>query len=280
MPELPEVEIVRRGLARLLIGKTIQDLDIYWDNLIVAPSIPDFQAKLQGLQIQGIRRRGKYLLFDLGPWILSSHLRMEGKYVYFPQGKAGQKDPHTHLVVYFTDGCQVHYQDVRKFGRFECVRSEDEEKYFEAKGLGPEPVPGDFDLEAFSQAVRSRRKSIKGILLDQKAVAGLGNIYVDEVLFWARVHPALLGKDLSPEAIQRIHQGIIQVLAAAVQAGGTTIRTYQNSFGQEGSYQDQLQVYGRTGQACYRCGTPIAKIRLAQRGTHYCPQCQREEAGR
>lgn len=276
VPELPEVEAVRIGLEKLVLGRRIDDIHIYWPRIIQTDK--DLQAwvlELKGQTICQVQRRGKYLIFVLDQLNLVSHLRMEGKYhFYLEEDLPEARDKHSHVIFKFTDGSQLHYNDVRKFGRMALVGLDDLETYFQAKSLGPEPLTDDFSLVDFLVGLGQSQRQIKPLLLDQKLVVGLGNIYVDEALFRAGIHPIRQASTLSEAEGEALYQSIRQVLAEAVQLGGSTIRTYLNSLGEAGKFQQALQVYGRTGQACIRCGHPIEKIKVGQRGTHYCPQCQ------
>lgn len=278
MPELPEVETVRKGLQQLVSGKLIQRVTIHWHN-IVATQLPiaDWCDLLSGQIIQTVSRRGKYLIFQLDDWHLVSHLRMEGKFHHYQDGTQPHSTPkHVHAIFTFADGSQLHYEDVRKFGRFELLPQGQLDTFFAQKKLGPEPTWATFKLEPFIEQLQVIRKPIKPALLEQKLVVGLGNIYVDETLFRTRVHPQTPANCLTYEAMVHLHQHIIEVLQEAVEAGGSTIRTYLNSLGEAGSFQTTLAVYGRTGEPCVQCQTPIAKMKLAGRGTHYCPVCQED----
>lgn len=276
MPELPEVEVNRRGLNQLVKGKTIKDMTLYWPRIIVAYTESDsWKENIINKEIIQVNRRGKYLIFELDNGFLVSHLRMEGKYFFFQENELPlEKNKHSHVIFYFTDGSQLHYNDVRKFGRIEYVKAGQLENYFDQKALGPEPVAESFHLETFAEQIKKSNQAIKAALLSQKYVAGLGNIYVDEVLFAARIHPARKGSSLQTEEIKAIYQATLDIMQKAIEAGGSTIRSYINTVGQVGLYQEQLQVYGKKGQLCPRCQTKIEKIKIAQRGTHFCPQCQ------
>jgi formamidopyrimidine-DNA glycosylase len=273
VPELPEVETVRRGLEKLILNKTISEMEIRWPRIIESPEVPIFAAMLKGQQFLAFDRRGKFLIFKLTDYDLISHLRMEGKYEFFE--KDAVPDKHTHVIFHFTDGSQLHYRDVRKFGRMTLVEKDKSSRYKGIMQLGPEPLPELFLLADFSRDLKKSKKAIKPLLLDQKLVTGLGNIYVDEALWEAKIHPEQPAATLNEAEIALLHRGIIDVLARAVEAGGTTIRTYLNALGEAGHFQVSLHVYGQTGKPCVRCGTPIVKTKVAQRGTHYCPTCQR-----
>ncbi|MCR8969453.1 DNA-formamidopyrimidine glycosylase [Facklamia sp. 7083-14-GEN3] len=283
MPELPEVNAVMIGLNQLVQGKTIKKVNVYWPRIVGAENdeeVKSFATQLINQKIIEVKRRGKYLIFILSDKVMISHLRMEGKYQHTPKDQLAsyQKDKHTHVEFMFTDGTLLNYHDVRKFGRIELIAKNELENYFLDKNLGPEPTENEFDVTNFQKDLSKINRMIKPVLLDQKTVAGLGNIYVDESLFRAGIHPASLARSIPLSNIQDLHQAIIEVIAEAVKAGGSSVRTYRNSLGQAGKFQQSLQVYGRKGQPCFGCGTPIEKKQLAQRGTHYCPSCQKHFA--
>ena len=274
MPELPEVETVRRGLEKLISGKKIASLDIRYPKMIKT-DLDQFQKELPGQVIEFMGRRGKYLLFYLTDKVLISHLRMEGKYFYYPDQVPERK--HAHVFIHFEDGGTLVYEDVRKFGTMELLAPELLEAYFLSKKLGPEPTEQDFDLEIFISALKRSKKPIKSHLLDQTLVVGLGNIYVDEVLWRTQIHPASPSQSLTSAEATAIHDQTIAVLGQAVEKGGSTIRTYTNAFGEDGTMQGFHQVYDKTGEACSRCGSIIEKNQLGGRGTHFCPKCQRRK---
>ena len=273
MPELPEVETVRKGLERLVVGKTIQKVQVLWPKIIEQPETPIFEASLVGETIQSIGRRGKFLIFHLDHYELISHLRMEGKYQFTKENTP--IDKHTHVLFFFEDGSQLRYNDVRKFGRMTIVEKGESATYRGIMKLGPEPLPDSFLLADFAAGLKKSHKAIKPLLLDQRLVTGLGNIYVDEALWEAKIHPEQPANTLRPKEIEQLRLSIIDVLNRAIEAGGTTIRSYLNALGESGGFQVALHVYQQTGKPCIRCGTPIVKIKVAQRGTHYCPNCQR-----
>ena len=274
MPELPEVETVRRGLEKLILGKKISSVEIRYPKMIKT-DLDQFQKELPGQVVKSMGRRGKYLLFYLTDKVLISHLRMEGKYFYYPDQVPERK--HAHVFTHFEDGGTLVYEDVRKFGTMELLAPELLDAYFVSKKLGPEPTEQDFDLGRFKRALKRSKKPIKSHLLDQTLVAGLGNIYVDEVLWRAKVHPSRLSNSLTAQEARKVHDETIKVLGKAVEKGGSTIRTYTNAFGEDGTMQDFHQVYDKAGQACSRCGSIIEKIQLGGRGTHFCPKCQRRK---
>lgn len=272
MPELPEVETVRRGLQKLVIGKVVKSVTVNVPKMIVSDP-HTFAGDLMGQEILSIGRRGKYLIFHFSDFSMISHLRMEGKYLLFEGGIPQNK--HFHFFFHFTDGSTLVYQDVRKFGTLELLARDGLDMYFSQRKLGPEPTKNEFKLKIFETALRLSKKPIKPLLLEQKLVVGLGNIYVDEVLWAAKVHPLRPALELKKAEIKRIHDQTIAILNFAIEKGGSTIRTYQNTLGMNGSMQDYLQVYGQNGAPCPRCGTEIMKIKVGGRGTHFCPKCQK-----
>jgi len=272
VPELPEVENVRRSLQELVVNKTIEHVKVYLPRIVRTPDDSlRFQNSLEGCTILGVDRRGKYLVFDLPPYKLISHLRMEGQY-RLREG-TDEMAPHTHVIFHFTDGTELRYRDVRQFGTMDLVGPSDPlPSGFAA--LGPEPFDEALTPETFYRLIHKRSAPIKAVLLDQKCIAGLGNIYVDESLFGAQIHPGRTASQLKKHQVATLLVEIRAVLERAILAGGSSIRTYTNGYGRHGGFQIQLKVYGREGQPCFRCGTLIEKTRVAGRGTHFCPSCQ------
>ncbi|MDR0691335.1 MAG: DNA-formamidopyrimidine glycosylase [Streptococcaceae bacterium] len=274
MPELPEVEIIRRGLEQYVLGKTIKKVDVLFAGIVDAPEVAVFSEKLQGERIEAILRRGKFLIFKLANHDLLSHLRMEGKYEFHEQ-KEEMVAKHVHVIFTFTDDTQLCYKDTRKFGRMTLVEKDQACFYKGLQKLGPEPTVADFSFLIFWKQLANLKKSIKPLLLEQKLVVGLGNIYADEVLWKVQIHPRQPGNTLLQKEVSALHQAIIEILAQAIAKGGTTIRSYQNAWGKIGHFQSELKVYGRMGKPCFRCEAKIEKIQLTGRGTHYCPKCQK-----
>lgn len=273
MPELPEVETVRSSLSELVSGKKIKKVAVGWPNIIKNPEdAQQFADALIGQTITGMGRRGKFLIFYLEDYSLVSHLRMEGKYSLHEAGEPGGK--HTHVMFYFTDGTQLHYDDVRKFGTMHLFSKGSETGVAPLAKLGPEPFDDsctpDYLLGKFCRTERN----VKAVLLDQTIVTGLGNIYVDEVLYQTGIHPERPAKSLTMEEAGDLCTTMEKTLRKAIELGGSTIRTYVNSFGENGTFQSRLFVYGREGEPCRQCGTEIVKTKCAGRGTHFCPSCQ------
>lgn len=273
MPELPEVETVRRSLLPLIKNKRITAISTNWDKILI-DGLPTFQREVVGAAVTTIDRRGKYLLIRLnnGETIVS-HLRMEGRY-YVVADAHTPFDKHDHVTFTFQDGSQLRYRDLRKFGRMRLIHTGQEQSVLALAKLGPEPTPATFDEAAFGQKLKRHHKAIKSVLLDQTIVAGIGNIYADEVLWLSRLNPLQPADTLTAKEIHTLHDNIIKELDAAIVAGGTSAHTYVDADGNRGSFQDALHVYDREGTPCDRCGTLIVKIKVGQRGTHYCPQCQ------
>lgn len=273
VPELPEVENVRNGLKQLITGKKIMDSRILWPNIIKEPAVAEFKKKIQGQMIGDIERQGKFLIFILTDYALISHLRMEGKYRLEDADEPLTK--HTHVVFELDSGEELRYLDVRKFGKMSLVEKERVHLHPSIKNLGPEATDVTLGTAYLTEELKRTERPIKACLLDQKIIAGIGNIYADEILYDAYIHPEKKGKSLNSKEIKRLRNSIISIMNKAVAQGGTTIRTYANAFGVEGNYQSYLTVYGKTDEVCTRCGHIIEKIKVAQRGTHYCPQCQK-----
>lgn len=279
MPELPEVETIRKTLEKMILQKTIEKVSIFWPKIIKFPQdLDQFQKALEGQTIRKLDRRGKYLIFYTDDFSLISHLRMEGRYGFFQQGE--EKDKHTHIIFHMTDGTELRYRDVRKFGTMHLFHIGEEFNRLPLSKLGPEPFSSEFTNDYLEKALKKTARTIKATLLDQKVVSGLGNIYVDEALFRSRIHPERKASSLLEDEIRLLHKEIISTLKEAVEMGGSTIRSYVNSQGEIGMFQLQLYAYGRNGEPCKVCSTPLEKKIVSGRGTHFCPNCQTIEKGR
>ncbi|MCA0969845.1 DNA-formamidopyrimidine glycosylase [Halobacillus litoralis] len=273
MPELPEVETVRQTLLQLVRNKTIERVSVHWGNIIKRPQDPnEFKRLLEGQTILDIERKGKFMIFNMNDLSLVSHLRMEGKFGVFDASE--EKPKHTHVIFHFDDGTDLRYDDVRKFGTMHVFEKGEELKEKPLKQLGPDPFEDAFSLEYFHEKLQRTSRNIKSVLLDQAVVAGLGNIYVDEALFKARVHPERLANTLTKDEAERVRTASVDIINEAIRQGGSTIRSYINSQGQIGMFQQQLKVYGKENTGCPQCGTEITKLKVGGRGTHICPQCQ------
>lgn len=278
MPELPEVETVARGLYERIIGEVIAEVEVFWPHSVATHTVEAFTRGLRGQAIVDVGRRGKYVVLRLASHgCLLIHLRMTGRLVV--EEPDAPEDPeaerHTRVVWRMTSGRRVRFWDIRKFGRVHWVAAPEET----LSALGAEPLDAAFTVDALRAMLAGRRRQLKPLLLDQHFVAGLGNIYVDEALWEARIHPARRAHTLSDEEIERLHAGIVGVLREAVRGRGTTFRDYRGADNQPGDYQRALAVYGREGEPCRRCGHPIERIVIGGRGTRLCPVCQRLDAG-
>ncbi|MGP4075732.1 DNA-formamidopyrimidine glycosylase [Halobacillus sp. K22] len=273
MPELPEVETVRQTLKTLILNKTIGDVSVYWGNIIKNPKDPDeFKRLLKGQSFMDIERKGKFMIFHMDDLVLISHLRMEGKFGLYDADV--EKPKHTHVVFHFTDGTELRYNDVRKFGTMHVFPKGEEMDRKPLNQLGPDPFEEAFTLDYFYHKLQKTSRNIKTVLLDQTIVAGLGNIYVDEALYKARIHPERLANQLLKEEANRLRKASVQIIEEAIGLGGTTIRSYLNSQGKIGSFQQNLKVYGKQDTLCSECGGQIIKTKVSGRGTHICPTCQ------
>ncbi|MDP2426356.1 MAG: DNA-formamidopyrimidine glycosylase [bacterium] len=271
MPELPEVETVRKTLEHLIVSKTIQSVQLFYPKMIQGDCM-DFQNHVTNQTIQSIKRVGKYLFFHFQEGIVVSHLRMEGKYYVQPASDPIQK--HVHVLFSFQDGQSLRYHDVRKFGTMEWIPLHGMKDYVKKHRIGLEPFDSDFTMGYLQAKLSRTTKMIKPVLLDQTIVAGLGNIYVDEVLFICGLHPETRVHQLHHSDIEHIISASQAVLGKAIELGGTTIRSYVSSLGVSGRFQNELLVHMRKGEPCYSCGTFIEKIKVGGRGTYVCPTCQ------
>jgi formamidopyrimidine-DNA glycosylase len=221
-----------------------------------------------------VRRRGKYLVvvFESGRHLLG-HLRMTGN-VLHPAPEGREDDPHVRAVVRLDDGSDVVYRDVRRFGTWDLLEPGELDEYFAARRLGVEPLARVFTAASLGRALAGRRAPVKAALLDQRAAAGIGNIYADEALWYARVHPLKPAGELGEEQVSALREGVRKALKLGIRRQGATLRDYRSADGSRGRMQEEFRVYGRAGEPCERCGTPIAKTRVAGRGTWFCPTCQ------
>jgi formamidopyrimidine-DNA glycosylase len=275
MPELPEVETVRARLEPKLVGRRLADVEIA-DPRLTRPLDPaEVAAELVGEQVAALERRGKYLVvrFESGR-VLLIHLRMTGQLLHANGGSSLADDAHRRAVVTLDDGSDVIYRDVRRFGTWLLVEPGELDPYLSDR-LGREPLAAAFTAKRLGETIARRRAPIKAVLLDQRRLAGVGNIYADEALWRARLHPLRPAGELDSADVAALHRGIRAALRAGIDRHGASLRDYRTPDGERGRMQDEFKVYGREGEPCERCGTPIEKIRAAGRGTWYCPSCQR-----
>lgn len=313
MPELPEVETVRRRLQTCLAGLVVRDVKIT-DPTVCDLGEDELRATVAGRRVLGLRRRGKYLLIDLGPVerpreavdtrdaglaerrdeegegaagagatvprppasagrLLIVHLRMTGQLLFRPE--PGASAPR--FVIALDPATRLHFADVRRFGRLWSLDPADEEAFFAA--MGPEPFSSDFDLAYLRRELAGRRAPLKAFLLDQRRIAGVGNIYADEALFRARLHPLRAAGSVGPREARRLHAALLETLQAGIDHEGSSIESFIDPAGERGSFQEILNVYQRTAEPCRVCGTPVERLVVGGRGTHYCPRCQPRRGG-
>ncbi|MFA5006076.1 MAG: DNA-formamidopyrimidine glycosylase [Candidatus Izemoplasmatales bacterium] len=278
MPELPEVETIKRTLAPALVGRTIASVTVRCDRIVHGATPAEFAARLQGQTVRALGRFGKYLFFTLDDITLVSHLRMEGKYFLKPAADPYEK--HEHVVFDFTDGGSLRYHDTRKFGTMEIVPKGTEKHLRAIEAMGPEPASPAFSGAYLARKGGASARPVKSFLLDQRIVSGLGNIYVDETLGRSRIHPETLARHLIRSEWNAVAAAAKAVVAQAVEDGGTTIRSYVSSLGVTGRFQTELVVHMRKGLPCHACGTPIVKTVVGGRGTYLCPRCQVVKPGK
>ncbi|MBK9940192.1 MAG: bifunctional DNA-formamidopyrimidine glycosylase/DNA-(apurinic or apyrimidinic site) lyase [Kouleothrix sp.] len=272
MPELPEVEHAARSLGAQITGRRIVAITkLDWERMVEAPSSDRFRELIQGRMVGAVGRRAKWIVMTLDDgWTLALHLRMSGALtVHSP---ADSPDRHTHLVLLLDDHRQVFFHDTRKFGRVRLLDATGLAALDTAHGI--EPLTAAFTPARLGALLHQRHTHLKPLLLDQRVIAGIGNIYADEALWNARLHPLRPSDSLTDDEIARLHAGVRQALLQGIEHGGSTLRDYRNGYGQAGSHQQHFNAYDRQGQPCRRCGTPIEKTVVAQRGTHVCPHCQ------
>jgi formamidopyrimidine-DNA glycosylase len=298
MPELPEVEYTARQLRATVIGTTIREAEVFWERTIGHPDLADFLAEISERRIEGVRRRGKFLLLDLsGDLFLCIHRRMTGNLLLLPAGWEidtslreldtvawDTKGPlfvgpetdsalrYCRVCFHLADGRRLLFTDPRKFGRIELWPRNREQEVFAA--LGPEPLSEAFTIEHLTEALAGRKSGIKQVLLNQDVVAGVGNIYADEALFHAGIHPLRRAHTLTLTEIRLLHEGIVTVLKQGIEHGGTSFNDYRDLWGEAGENYNHVHVYQRTGEPCVRCGTLIERMVIAQRSAHFCPTCQ------
>jgi len=273
MPELPEVETVRNTLKNLILNKTIKNIDIRYSKIIKDLSPKDFSNQLIGKTIIDIERYGKYLIFIFDDISLISHLRMEGKYYYKNQSEKIEK--HEHIIFNFTDETSLRYHDVRKFGTMDLRKIDEIYTTLPISKLGLEPSNPLLNVKYLKTKLQNKHSAIKTSLLDQTIITGLGNIYVDEVLFLSKIDPSRLASSLLEKDYVNVIKYSKIVLQKALELGGTTIRSYTSSLGVSGLFQNELNVHTKKGEHCIICNSIIEKKRVNGRGTYFCPNCQK-----
>ncbi len=290
MPELPEVETVRRRLMTCLPGLLLREVVVN-DWTVSVQTEQELNAYLAGRRVSGLRRRGKYLLVDLapleepaggpaaaglaGPSVAVIHLRMTGQLVFRPEPGERPARFEWRLVPATT----LFFQDVRRFGRLWALEPAAEDEFFASRGMGPEPFGPEFTVAYLRGALRDRSAPLKAFLLDQRRIAGVGNIYADEALFRARLHPLRAAGSVGPREARRLHAALLETLQAGIDHEGSSIESFIDPAGRRGSFQEILNVYQRTGEPCRVCGATVERVVVGGRGTHYCPGCQPRRGG-
>lgn len=273
MPELPEVETVKNTLKRQVLGKKIVDVNIFYPNLIEFPTVDEFKKQIINQTINDIKRRGKWLMFELNDYVLLSHLRMEGKYLIRKKGDDVTK--HEHISFLFSDNTELRYQDTRKFGRMHLIKKDEVNDRKPINELGLEPWDSNLTVSYLKEKYKSKKLPIKTVILDQSIIVGIGNIYADEILFLSHINPLKKCVDLNDIELQSIIDNTKIVLDLAIKDGGTTIRSYTSSEGVHGRFQQNLKVHNKENMPCPICHTNIIKIKVGGRGTYYCEKCQK-----
>ncbi len=269
MPELPEVETIRNELLPYIVGRTISGVTLFWERMLRQPSPAEFHPRISGQKVTGLSRRGKYLVFQLGGGgCLIAHLKMSGSLLL---GK-GSPPEYTRAIIHLDDGTSIFFRDPRKFGTLQLVEDSDSVLC----KLGPEPLSSSFTPETLYDSLKKRKAPIKALLLDQSFIAGIGNMYADEALFVAGIHPLKPSNSLSRTEAHRLHRAIQDVLREAIGNKGASVNTYFRPGGEMGTAHSQFQVAHRGGKPCPTCNTPIQRIPIRNRGSYFCPRCQPE----
>lgn len=291
MPELPEVETIRIGLSQYIIGQTVKSVDVLWSKNLTVEQV---SSAVIGASIVGLERRAKVLIIELNNgYSLLAHLKMTGQMVLVqangerfagghPTGSMAAQlpDKSTRIVFTFASGDQLFFNDQRKFGWVQLLPTAEVLSHELVSRLGPEPLTSAFTLAGFAAVIKRHPGApVKAVILDQSTVSGIGNIYADESLHLAKIHPAVRAGDLTPAQIKRLHAAIKTIIADGVAHGGTSFAHYVNALGGKGDYLDHARVFNQTDKPCPVCGTPVIKIRVAGRGTHVCPKCQKAPKG-
>lgn len=276
MPELPEVETVRRTLRPLLQGRMLSGFDLYWDRTLVDMTAGEFARHVAGSTILDVNRRGKLVILELNREVrISVHLRMTGELLVVTRDGTVDSSRERHLRASFAldDGSTLLFYDIRKFGRIAYLTPQQYERL--NADLGVEPLSAEFTDDVLTRILQTRARSIKPLLLDQTVVAGLGNIYVDEALFASRIHPLTKANMIADHQARTLRHAIVEILASSVDRHGTTLRNYRSGTGEQGENQAHLRIYGlKRGEPCATCSTPVERLVVGQRATVFCPSCQ------
>ena len=273
MPELPEVENVKETLKKQVLNRTIVDVNIIYNNIIEYPTSDEFKSKIVNQKINDIKRRGKWLMFELDNYYLLSHLRMEGKYLI--RRLNDEYGKHEHVSFILDDNTELRYKDTRKFGRMHLI---DKDKINVSKPiseLGLEPWDLNLNINYLKDKFKTKKLPIKTVILDQSIIVGIGNIYADEILFLSHINPLKKAYQLTDKELNNIIENTKIILDKAIKLGGTTIRSYESSEGVHGNFQNELLVHGKVNEKCPECGNMIEKIKVGGRGPYFCSKCQK-----
>lgn len=278
MPELPEVETIKNQLLKEIRGKKIKTAEIRLPKMIRGASVKEFKKIVEGVTIKNIDRRAKLLIIDLSnDYSLVIHLKLTGQIIYEKRRSTKfEIGNYAHIIYHFTDGSMLIHNDMRQFGYVKLIKTEDLEKLFEKEKFGPEPLEKGFTLEKFKELLSKKpRQKIKPLLMDQKFLAGVGNVYIQEACWCAKILPTRIVKSLREKEMEALFNCLIAILKEAIKQKGSSVDTYVDISGQAGGYEAKLKVYGRENQKCSRCAGEIKRMTLAGRGTYYCPDCQK-----
>lgn len=273
MPELPEVETVKETLKKQVLNKTITDVKIYYENIIEYPTSKEFKEKIINQKINDIKRRGKWLMFELDDYFLLSHLRMEGR--YFIRNKKDEILKHEHVSFTLDNNLELRYLDTRKFGKMHLIEKDEILNRKPLNELGLEPWDKNLNINYLKEKYKNKKLPIKTVILDQSIIVGIGNIYADEILFLSKLNPLKKANELNNNDLENIIENTKITLEKAIKLGGTTIRTYESSEGVHGRFQQELLVHSKENEHCPNCSEIILKTRVGGRGTYYCPKCQK-----
>lgn len=270
MPELPEVETIKNELSPHVVGRTVTGVTLFWEKIVREPSVAEFRDRLIGRKITDLSRRGKYLLAHLNSheWLIL-HMKMSGALTVSPESSESPR--FTRAIIHLDNGTAIFFRDLRKFGMMRLVK----DTHSVVGELGPEPLEADFTAKILAERLGKRSAPIKALLLDQKVIAGVGNLYADEALFLSRIYPLRQGASLSSGEIKRLHKAILEVLRAGIENKGASIQNYLRPDGTPGTAHTQFRVAHRGGEPCPVCGTTIKRIVVRSRGTYFCPKCQK-----
>lgn len=271
MPELPEVETVKNTLKKKILNQKINDVNIFYNKIIEYPTVDEFKEQILNQTINDIKRRGKWLMFELDNYYLLSHLRMEGR--YYIKNKSEAMEKHAHICFLLDNDMELRYIDARKFGKMHLIKKEDILKRKPINELGYEPWDRNLNIKYLKEKYAKRNIPIKTVILDQGIIVGIGNIYADEILFLSNISPLKKANQLNDTELQNIIDNTKKVLEHAIVLGGTTIKSYESSEGVHGKFQNELLIHNK--KTCPKCNSNVEKIRVGGRGTYFCKNCQK-----